>query len=198
MDKIKTFLNDVKDFIDPYCAAPWTVKINIPITIILVALSAPLYWLMTGEEVPLVFRFLWFANIGIHEVGHPIFNWISFGNEFMRYAGGTLAEILVPAGALFYFLRQGKSLQADVCFTWLGYSFYSIGHYAKSTSLPEVTLLNAGPDTISDWEYFHDYFGTELYDITIGHIFYCFSAVIIVFGIYCFFYHITHMRKRRL
>ncbi|MGB2579143.1 hypothetical protein AAIR98_001062 [Elusimicrobium simillimum] len=190
---LKSLLADIHDFIDPYHCAPWTVKYDAVILTVLGVLSFFLYHLISTDELKTLFSFLQFFNIGIHEVGHPVFGFITMGNEFWRIAGGGLTELLVPGIAFLIFLRKGKPCQADFCIAWFGFSMYSVGNYAASTSLPEITLLNATADSnMSDWEYLHEYFGTIYHDVLIGNIFYAVGAVIFVFAVYAF---IQHLRK---
>ncbi|MCL2888640.1 MAG: hypothetical protein FWF35_05070 [Elusimicrobia bacterium] len=185
-EKEPGFFARIYNFFDPYRIMPWFVKINIPVVIIMAASAYGLYWLLANDKLKNILFLLWFLNIGIHEAGHPIFNFLFFGNEFMHYIGGCATEILVPLLAFLFFIRRGKTCQAYVCFAWLGFSFYSVGHYALSTSLPTITLINANADTVSDWEYLHGVFGTLKYDVAIGHAMYAVGAALFVFGVYAF------------
>ncbi|MDR0292448.1 MAG: hypothetical protein LBI01_06845 [Elusimicrobium sp.] len=165
---------------------PRHIKINIPSAAAMLASSGGLYWSLANDKLNNLFFLIQFLNIGIHEAGHPVFGFLFFHNEFMTYIGGGMTEILVPLLAFLFFIRRGKGCQAYACFAWLGFSFYSVGHYALSASLPEITLLNAGPDSVSDWEYLHEVFGTLKYDVAIGHVMYAAGAMIFVFGVYAF------------
>jgi len=185
-DKEANFFVRAYDFFDPRRMMPWFVKIHLWAIPVMAASALILYWLLAHDKLKSLTCLLQFFNIGIHEAGHPIFRWLFFGNEFMTYIGGCATEFIVPGLAFLFFIRRGKICQAYACFAWLGFSFYSVGHYALSTSLPTITLLNAGPETISDWEYLHGVFGTINYDVQIGHAMYAVGAVFFVFGVYAF------------
>ncbi|ACC98198.1 hypothetical protein Emin_0643 [Elusimicrobium minutum Pei191] len=173
----------IKKLIDPYNVGPWSEDLGFFTITVLFLLSAALCFLFLGGAFQTVLGILYFFNIGIHEAGHPIFYILGGGNKFLHVAGGTLMELIVPSFMGICLLRQGKGMQAAVCQMWLGYSFISIGRYAKSTSLPEVTLLGGSE---SDWEYLHTLFGTYNYDVQIGNILYFAGSLFIVFGVYIF------------
>ncbi len=132
---------------------------------------------------------LWLMTIGIHEAGHPIFRLLFFGNFKMTIWGGTLMELGVPLLAFFVFLRRGKEIQADVCLLLLAIACYSVGHYAGCSLDPVISLLNAGPETLPDWDYMHKWLGTEGYEWHMRHAFYGLSAFLTGLGSYLFIAH---------
>lgn len=87
-----------------------------------------------------------YANLMIHEAGHPFFSW--FGYTIM-ILGGTLLELLVPfLCALFFFWKRETTGFAFSVY-WFFENFPYIGAYmadARTASRPLV-----GSDT-SDWE----------------------------------------------
>ena len=198
-DKEANFFVRAYDFFDPRRMMPWFVKIHLWAIPVMAASALILYWLLAHDKLKSLTCLLQFFNIGIHEAGHPIFGFLFFHNEFMTYAGGCATELLVPLLGFLIFIRAGKQCQAYACFAWLGYSFYSVGRYALSTSLPSVTMLNAtSDDVVTDWEYLHGVFGTINYDVAIGHAMYAVGAVIFVFGVYAFIMGFRRFMKEPL
>ena len=111
------------------------------------------------------------------------------------FSGFFPAEILCgPFGAAhllayFCFLRQGKEIQADGCLFLLAVAFYSVGHYTGCSLDPVITLLNAGPETLPDWDYMHKWLGTEGYEYQMRQGFYLLSAFTTALGTYLFATH---------
>ena len=149
------------DFIDPMRKGPLFHRYGWKgILFIIVATALCYAWFKGPHHCPLAGIF-WFFTIGIHEAGHPIFRFLSGGNFMWSIWGGTLTEVGVPLLAYFCFLRQGKEIQADGCLFLLAVAFYSVGHYTGCSLDPVITLLNAGPETLPDWDYMHKWLGTE-------------------------------------
>ena len=90
-------------------------------------------------------------NLGIHELGHFVFN--LFG-RFIMMAGGTILQLLVPLIGMVMFYRQEDHFAIAVAFGWLATNFYDIAPYvadARSMSLPLVTPF--GVEGYHDWNY---------------------------------------------
>jgi len=86
----------------------------------------------TGCPVDLV-------NLAFHEAGHLFL--IPLG-ETMHFLGGTLGQLAVPAGLVFYFLRVARQpFAAAVCGWWIGENLVNIAVYmadARDLALPLV------------------------------------------------------------
>jgi len=103
-------------------------------------LLLPLAWwtlsLGSGEST---WCFLDYVNLAFHEAGHLF---LGFAGSTLRYLGGTLGQLLVPAGLVAWFLlREEKPFAAAVCLWWCGQSFINIAVYmadARSLALPLV------------------------------------------------------------
>lgn len=128
-------------------------------------------------------------TLGIHEIGHPIFRFLFLGNFKMTIWGGTLMELGVPLVAYFIFLRREHEIQADVCLLLLALACYSVGQYAGCSLDPVITLINAGPGSVPDWDYMHKWLGTEGYEWHVRHAFYALSAFLTGLGSYLFVAH---------
>jgi hypothetical protein len=75
-------------------------------------------------------------NLVIHEAGHPLFGF--FGEQPMWF-GGTLMELVVPAGIAIAFAYQRSALSAAFAGVWFFENFHYIGWYmadAKDMALP--------------------------------------------------------------
>ena len=83
--------------------------------------------------------FLDLVNLAFHEAGHLAF--APFGTT-MHFLGGTLGQLLVPAGLAAYFLKARREpFAAAACGWWLGESLVNIAVYmsdARDLALPLV------------------------------------------------------------
>ena len=98
-------------------------------------------------------HFLHLVNLVFHEAGHVIF--IPFG-EFMTIAGGSLAQLLMPAivaGA--FLLRHANPFGAAVGVWWLGQSAVDLSVYIADARSGALLLL--GGVTGNDAPGYHDW-----------------------------------------
>ena len=83
--------------------------------------------------------FLDLVNLAFHEAGHLVF--APLGTT-MHFLGGTLGQLLVPAGLSVYFVvRRREPFAAAACAWWLGESLVNIAVYmsdARDLALPLV------------------------------------------------------------
>lgn len=172
------------DVFDPYRRGPLFWKYGWKGIVFIAAATYFLYQWYIGPRHSPIAGVLWLFTIGIHEAGHPVFRFISGGNFMWTIWGGTLLELGVPLLAYLTFLRRGKEIQADVCLLLLAIACYSVGHYTGCSLDPVITLLNAGPETLPDWDYMHKWLGTEGYEWHMRHAFYGLSAFLGALGIY--------------
>jgi len=109
------------------------------------------------------FLFLDWANLMIHEAGHPLFS--SFGDTLMLL-GGTLLELIVPAACGIYFFLRRHAYGFAFCSLWFFENFLYIGTYMADARTSSLALV--GSDT-SDWELLFGQWGVLLYDQKIGY-----------------------------
>jgi len=109
------------------------------------------------------FLFLDYANLVIHEAGHPFFSW---GGHTLMILGGTLGELLVPlfCTAFFFFHRQTYGLAFSLF--WFFENFLYIGTYMADARTLVLPLVNSDE---SDWTILFEQWGVLLYDQKIGH-----------------------------
>jgi hypothetical protein len=117
------------------------------------------------------FLFLDYANLAIHEAGHPLFgifadeNQIGFGYTLM-ILGGTLLELLVPfaCAVTFYFRREVPGVA--FCLFWFCENFLYIGHYMATARSMDIQLVGSGEH---DWEILLAHWNLLIHDQQIGH-----------------------------
>src|SRR5215475_755996 len=111
------------------------------------------------------FLFLDYANLAIHEAGHPLFG--LFG-ETPMILGGTLAELLVPlACAACFFLRREPAGLAFSGF-WFFENFLYVGTYMADARTLALPLVGSGEH---DWEILFTQWNLLVHDQQIGHTF---------------------------
>lgn len=95
----------------------------------------------------------------IHEAGHVFFRLLG---EFMGVAGGSLFQVLLPAGIGAAFLVKNRDpFGASVCFWWAGISLIDLAPYIYDARQPQLMLLSGttGEDGFHDWIYLFDHLG---------------------------------------
>jgi hypothetical protein len=110
-------------------------------------LLLPLAWwtlsLGSGEST---WCFLDYVNLAFHEAGHLF---LGFGISTLHYLGGTLGQLLVPAGLVAWFLlREGKPFAAAVCLWWFGQNLINIAIYMADARALALPLVGGGDH---DW-----------------------------------------------
>lgn len=101
-----------------------------------------------------------------HEAGHLLFGY--FG-EFMLVIGGTLGQLLVPAGIAIYFAARREFFSSSVALFWIGQNFFNISVYVKDAAAMEMPLVSlGGGDSIHDWNWLLLKFNVLAWDQTIG------------------------------
>jgi len=108
------------------------------------------------------FLFLDFANLMIHEAGHPLFSW--FGNTLMLL-GGTLLELIVPVACAVYFYFQRQTYGYAFSVFWFFENFLYIGTYMQDARANALPLVNSD---IGDWTILFGQWGILEYDLKIG------------------------------
>jgi len=109
------------------------------------------------------FLFLDYANLMIHEAGHPLFS--PFG-ETLMILGGTLAELIVPLVCAAYFFFRRESTGVAFCSFWFFENFLYIGTYMSDARTLALPLVGSGDH---DWEILFTQWNLLLHDQQIGH-----------------------------
>ena len=126
-------------------------------------------WMATDSDGYL--RIVDDINLVIHEAGHPIFG--IFGEQPMWF-GGTLMELVVPAGIAVAFWYQRSALSAAFAAVWFFENFHYIGWYMADAQDMALPLAGGGEH---DWNTIFSHYGVlDKYEqisnamITIGYI----------------------------
>jgi hypothetical protein len=91
-------------------------------------------------------------TLGFHEMGHLVFAWAP---HFITAIMGSVFQIAIPIGCVFYFARQPDYFGMSVGGFWLSYSLYELSAYigdARSRDLPLVGFASS-EDLEHDWGY---------------------------------------------
>jgi hypothetical protein len=117
------------------------------------------------------FLFLDFANLMIHEAGHPLFGMLSGGAESgfgytLTILGGTLFELMVPAACAIYFFFRRESTGTAFCTFWFFENFLYIGTYMGDARTAALPLVGSGD---SDWTVLFTQWNLMLRDTQIAH-----------------------------
>jgi len=116
-----------------------------------------------------------------HEAGHLLFGY--FG-EFMLVIGGTLGQLLVPAGIGVYFLSRREFFSASVALFWVGQSLLNVSVYVKDAAAMELPMVSlGGGDVIHDWNWLLLKFNMLAYDQTIGAMVYGLGVLVMVIAV---------------
>lgn len=118
------------------------------VLLVLVAIWGCRIWAADITEIP---AFVHLTLIPFHEAGHVIF-W-PFG-EFMRVAGGTLGQWIIPVVCAVALHRQnGDNFGAALATWWLAASIMDASVYAYDALDPVLPLIGGGTGADS----FHDF-----------------------------------------
>jgi hypothetical protein len=104
------------------------------------------------------------ADLVIHEAGHVFF---AFFGEFIRFAGGTLMQVLLPATLLWFFAVRSWTFGAQFSLFWLGQNLLNISVYAADARAQELPLLG-GRMVQHDWAYMLGQLGLLEFDQLVG------------------------------
>jgi len=116
-----------------------------------------------------------------HEAGHLLFGY--FG-EFIMVIGGTIGQLLVPAGIVAYFLMREEFFSATVALFWVGQNLLNISVYVKDAAAMELPLVNiGGGDGIHDWNWLLLKFNLIHHDQAIGTMVYGLGVLIMVVAV---------------
>lgn len=121
-----------------------------------------------------------------HEAGHLLFGY--FG-EFMLVIGGTLGQLLVPAGIGLYFTMRRELYSSTVALFWIGQNLLNISVYVKDAAAMELPLVSiGGGESIHDWNWLLLKFNVLAWDQTIGNCVYGLGVLIMVASVALGFY----------
>jgi hypothetical protein len=121
-----------------------------------------LFFLYAAVNAP-NFLFIDFANLLIHEAGHPLFS--PFGYT-ITILGGTLLELIAPIACFILFFFKRETTAVAFCSFWFFENFLYIGTYMADARAQELPLVGSGDH---DWAILFSYWGVLRHDLEIGH-----------------------------
>ncbi len=134
---------------------------------------------------PATTRFLDRVDLVFHEAGHVFF--ALFG-EFVGILGGSLMQVLIPAGIVAYFIWHQQRYSAAVTLFWVAQSLFNVSVYVKDARARVLPLLG-GEDTLHDWNYILARLNLLRWDQALGNVVYAAGlvtlAVSVLWGLYC-------------
>ncbi len=91
--------------------------------------------------------FLWYVDLGFHELGHMLTMWAP---RLIYFAMGSVNQILVPIGLSAYFLwfRRDR-IGGGLCLAWAGTSAANVAIYIADAPYRRLPLIGG----IHDWAY---------------------------------------------
>lgn len=126
-----------------------------------------------------VYTFIDNADLVIHEAGHIFF---AFFGRFIRAAGGTLMQILLPSVIALYFYKANYKTGVQFSVLWLGQNFVNISVYAADARAHKLPLLG-GSKVYHDWTYLLNQLGILEYDIEVGYFFFGIALVFFLLAV---------------
>jgi len=89
-------------------------------------------------------------TLGVHELGHLILGPLG---AWPGIAGGSLAQLAVPAAAVWILARQRDYFGIAVGMAWLAFSLFGLATYIGDARARELPLVALTPDPIHDWNW---------------------------------------------
>ena len=111
------------------------------------------------------------VNLIVHEAGHLLFGYT--GSHFLTALGGTVLQLIVPAGLCFHFALQRQPYGTAFCAFVFFQNFLGIGLYmadARSHGLALVAVGAVADESMHDWTFLFNQLGLIQYDIGFGRL----------------------------
>jgi len=129
---------------------------NVPKLIFAVLLSIYFLWIAWD---PMQGSFLDNVDLPIHETGHLVFR--PFG-EFLMVAGGSLAQVIMPAIFAGYFVWKRQFYSGAIVGLWVGQSILNVWVYAADAIKMQLVLTSGftgSEGSFHDWNYLLEHTG---------------------------------------
>ena len=108
------------------------------------------------------FLILDYANLMIHEVGHPAFSWAGY---YTTILGGTLMQLIVPIACTLVFIRRGETTAVAATAFWTFENLLYVAAYMADARRSAIPLVGADE---SDWTILFTHWGVIQHDLTIA------------------------------
>jgi hypothetical protein len=141
---------------------------RLPGTALRLAVLAFLTWEGARQLRSHDFEFSMFGGVifGVHELGHLFFAPLG---EFLTVAGGSIAQIVLPIGAIALFHHQKNRFGVAVCGCWLAVSMGQLAIYIADARAESLELVSFSPEGGHDWNYLLEQMHLLKSDVAIGH-----------------------------
>ncbi|NNG17219.1 MAG: hypothetical protein HKM89_12135 [Gemmatimonadales bacterium] len=116
-------------------------------------------------------------TFGVHELGHLVF---AFFGPFLSFAGGSIAQLLLPIAAGALLLRHRDYFGMAVTGGWLSMSLAEMAVYMADAREQALVLLGFGPDPEHDWYYLLSALGLLEHDTALADLTRLLALVILV------------------
>lgn len=136
------------------------------------------------------FGFLHGVDLIFHEAGHVLF--IFFG-EFLHFLGGSLTQILIPAGITGYFVRTQQYFASAIALFWTGQNFMDVSVYVKDASTQSLPLIGGE----HDWAYLLGTTNLLAFDQAIGGFVYLIGLLLLLLSLLIGFSHALGLGQSR-
>ena len=91
--------------------------------------------------------FLWYVDLGFHELGHMLTMWTP---RLIYFAMGSVGQVAVPLGLSVYFLWMRRDrIGGGLCLAWAGTSAANVAVYVADAPYQRLPLIGG----IHDWAY---------------------------------------------
>ena len=108
------------------------------------------------------FLILDYANLMIHEVGHPAFSWAGY---YTMILGGTLMQLIVPIACTLVFIRRGETTAVAATAFWTFENLLYVAAYMADARRSAIPLVGADE---RDWTILFTHWGVIQHDLTIA------------------------------
>ena len=96
-----------------------------------------------------IMMFLHGVNLIFHEAGHTIL--AGFG-QFLHILGGSLMQVMVPAGIAAYFVMTDQRYAGAIALCWTAQNLWDVSIYIKDAQERSLPLLG-GEGVLHDWHF---------------------------------------------
>lgn len=139
------------------------------------------------------FWFLHGVDLIFHEAGHVVFG---FFGDFIQYLGGTLMQLLVPAGLTLYFFVKRRFFSSSVTMFWTAQNLMDISVYIKDARAMLLPLIGGGEH---DWSYLLSSLYLLQYDQAIGKFVFAAGRLLFVISmVVCLFYSFEEILEKNV
>lgn len=129
-----------------------------------------------------VFGFLHGVDLIFHEAGHVLFAPLG---EFIGFLGGSLNQILIPAGITAYFVYTCQYFASAIALFWTAQSFMDVSVYIKDAQAQSLPLIGGE----HDWAYLLGPLNLLEQDQAIGNFVYLIGFILYLLAMFIGFYH---------